>query len=78
MSVLYVSLRVAEGSFDERRKQFVSPPPPSEEEYFKDMKTARDGFEVNAEYIGKRLFSRPAIEELPKSPAIDRWTRHAV
>lgn len=42
------------------------------------MKTARDGFEVNAEYIGKRLFSRPAIEELPKSPAIDRWTRHAV
>lgn len=48
------------------------PPPPSEEEYFKDMKAARDGFEVNAEYVGKRLFSRPAVEELPKTPTMDR------
>ena len=53
-----------------RRKSFVVPPPPSEEEYFKDMKNARDGFEVNAEYIGKRLFSKPALEEEPVSPPV--------
>lgn len=52
------------------RKSFVVPPPPSEEEYFKDMKNARDGFEVNAEYIGKRLFSKPALEEEPVSPPV--------
>lgn len=52
-----------------RRKSFVVPPP-SEEEYFKDMKNARDGFEVNAEYIGKRLFSKPALEEEPVSPPV--------
>lgn len=65
-------LRVAVWARDERRKQFVIPPPPSEEEYFKDMKAARDGFEVNAEYVGKRLFSRPAVEEPPKTPTMDR------
>ena len=58
------------GSEMRRRKSFVVPPPPSEEEYFKDMKNARDGFEVNAEYIGKRLFSKPALEEEPVSPPV--------
>lgn len=58
------------GSEMRHRKSFVVPPPPSEEEYFKDMKNARDGFEVNAEYIGKRLFSKPALEEEPVSPPV--------
>ena len=41
------------------RKEFVAPKTPTEEEYFKDMKEAKDGFEVNAEFIGRGLFSEP-------------------
>ena len=37
----------------------MAPKTPTEEEYFKDMKEAKDGFEVNAEFIGRGLFSEP-------------------
>ena len=41
------------------RKEFAAPKTPTEEEYFKDMKEAKDGFEVNAEFIGRGLFRKP-------------------
>ena len=37
----------------------MAPKTPTEEEYFKDMKEAKDGFEVNAEFVGRGLFSEP-------------------
>lgn len=35
------------------------------------MKNATDGFEVNADYIGRRLYSKPAIKEVPTTSFVD-------
>ena len=50
---------------------FASPPQPTEAEYFKDLKSAKDGFEVNAEYIGRGLFSKPVIQEIATPNTMD-------
>lgn len=35
------------------------------------MKSAKDGFEVNAEYIGRGLFSKPMIQEVSTPNTVD-------
>lgn len=60
VSALHAALPVGLARRRERRKDFAQAPAPTEEEYFEEMATATDGFEVNAEFIGRRLFSKPA------------------
>jgi hypothetical protein len=36
------------------------------------LKSAKDGFEVNAEYIGRGLFSKPVIQEIATPNTMDR------
>lgn len=35
------------------------------------MKNATDGFEVNADYLGRRLYSKPAVQEAPTPSFVD-------
>ena len=80
MSLLCLSLSVRPfSSLFRARKDFAVPPMASEASYFSDvamrvdlklqMHEAKDGFEVNAEYLGHRLFSKP---EEPAKKEIER------